>query len=219
MFSCGGPSASRILRRHERQLPATVTIPLGANVLVVFYSRTGVTETLALAASIGAVQARASIRLRRLRDSADEKTMAAHQSWIEHRQRMSKEYVEPTPADVAWADAIILAVPHGFDTSSPEVSGFLAVLKSSAIAGSLEKKVAGAFVSTSIPERDDPSVSSILSALTAAGLVVVSPAESDVDLAKPQVADKSMTPHTVDVGLAQSYGRTLARKAHALRTS
>ena len=38
------------------------------NVLVIFYSRSGATETLALAAAVGAVQARGSIRLRRLSD-------------------------------------------------------------------------------------------------------------------------------------------------------
>jgi hypothetical protein len=37
------------------------------NVLVTFWSRTGVTEKLALAAALGAVQAKANIRLRWLR--------------------------------------------------------------------------------------------------------------------------------------------------------
>jgi len=41
------------------------------NVVVVFYSRTGSTERLALAAAVGAVQGRALIRLRRLPDSAE----------------------------------------------------------------------------------------------------------------------------------------------------
>ena len=40
------------------------------NVLVVFWSRTGVTEKLALAAALGAVQANANIRFRWLREAA-----------------------------------------------------------------------------------------------------------------------------------------------------
>ena len=44
---------------------------LEVNVVVVFYSRYGATEQLALAAGVGAVQAHANIRLRRLKDLAD----------------------------------------------------------------------------------------------------------------------------------------------------
>ena len=40
------------------------------NVLVVFYSRYGETERLALAAGLGAIQEEANIRLRRLADRA-----------------------------------------------------------------------------------------------------------------------------------------------------
>jgi len=192
----------------------------GANVLVVFYSRTGVTETLALAAGVGAVQARASIRLRRIRDSADEKTIAEHKAWLDNRDRMNKEYVAPTEADVAWADAILLAAPHGFNASSPELSGFLKSLKSSASDGNIEKKVAGAFVSTSLGAEDDPARSSILSALAGAGLTVVPSGESNADsTADAQPAEKPVASHSTEVALAQNYGRTLTSKAEALRAS
>ena len=40
------------------------------NIVVTFYSLHGLTEKLALAAAVGAVQGRANIRLRRLPDSA-----------------------------------------------------------------------------------------------------------------------------------------------------
>lgn len=69
------------------------------NVLVVFQSRVGSTEQLALAAAVGAVQGRANIRLRRLRDSADEVT--------------DTEYIAPREDDVIWADAIIAGMPAG----------------------------------------------------------------------------------------------------------
>jgi hypothetical protein len=79
------------------------------NVLVVFQSRVGSsgvgssgvgpTEQLALAAAVGAVQGRANIRLRRLRDSADEVT--------------DTEYVAPREDDALWADAIIAGMPAG----------------------------------------------------------------------------------------------------------
>jgi hypothetical protein len=70
------------------------------NVLVIFESVSGRTEKLALAAGVGAVQARANIRMRRLPDHAAESN--------ETLSRMRREYVPPTAADVLWADAVII---------------------------------------------------------------------------------------------------------------
>lgn len=72
------------------------------NVLVIFYSCSGKTESVALAAGVGAVQARANIRLRRLPDQSREST--------ETLERMRREYVPPTAADAAWADAVFIAM-------------------------------------------------------------------------------------------------------------
>jgi hypothetical protein len=72
------------------------------NVLVIFSSCTGATEKLALAAAVGAVQARANIRLRRLPDQSSEDG--------EDLIRMRREYVPPKAADAAWADAVIIAI-------------------------------------------------------------------------------------------------------------
>jgi hypothetical protein len=71
------------------------------NVLVIFYSTSGRTEKLALAAAVGAVQARANIRLRRLTDSGEGSLESV---------RMRREYVPPREADVLWADAVIVGI-------------------------------------------------------------------------------------------------------------
>jgi hypothetical protein len=75
------------------------------NVLVIFYSCCGTTEKLALAAAVGAVQARANIRMRRLTDSGEEIAECK-----ETLARMRKEYVPPTQTDVVWADAVIVGM-------------------------------------------------------------------------------------------------------------
>lgn len=69
------------------------------NVLVIFQSRAGSTERLALAAAVGAVQGRANIRLRRLPDSPDDIPDA--------------EYIAPRADDAPWADAIVVGMPAG----------------------------------------------------------------------------------------------------------
>jgi len=92
------------------------------NVLVIFSSLCGNTETLALAAAVGAVQARASIRMRRLPDSGE--TIPACQDTL---TRMRKEYVPPTSADTQWADAVIIGMNGtiaGVATDPAEATAF-----------------------------------------------------------------------------------------------
>jgi hypothetical protein len=67
-------------------------------VVVAFYSKCGHTETLALAAAVGAVQGRSLIRLRRLADNNGDAPMTAECE--EAFARMRKEYVPPTEKDV-----------------------------------------------------------------------------------------------------------------------
>ena len=73
------------------------------HVLLVFQSRTGRTESLILAAAVGAVQGRADIRLRRLPSVGEES--GEHNETLD---RMLREYVPPTLADTRWADAVII---------------------------------------------------------------------------------------------------------------
>ena len=68
------------------------------NALVVFYSRYGTTEKLALAAGLGAIQADANIRLRRVADHADAAAIAADSNWKKNLDRMNRDYVAPRPA-------------------------------------------------------------------------------------------------------------------------
>jgi hypothetical protein len=75
------------------------------NVLVIFYSCCGNTEKLALAAAVGAVQARANIRMRRLTDAGEDIPECR-----DALARMRREYIPPAAADVVWADAVIVAM-------------------------------------------------------------------------------------------------------------
>src|SRR5687767_8740543 len=73
-------------------------------VLIVFYSRCGSTEKLALAAAVGAVQGRALIRLRRMPDANAAKTLEQFSDCAETLLRMRREYIAPTEADLLGAD-------------------------------------------------------------------------------------------------------------------
>ena len=75
------------------------------NVLVIFYCCSGETESLALAAAVGAVQARGSIRMRRLTDGGEDIPECR-----DALSRMRREYIPPAAADVLWADAVIVGM-------------------------------------------------------------------------------------------------------------
>jgi hypothetical protein len=161
------------------------------NVLVAFYSRYGKAEQLALAAGVGAIQARANIRLRRVADLADAKLIQADSEWMTHLDRMNRDYVVPRPADPVWADVIILAGP---EDSPRELEQYVASLPS---VGSMTGKIAAPLRSA----RADSALASICAMAAAAGLMVV-PAPPD---AEDPIAN------------ARGHGRRVAQMARALK--
>jgi NAD(P)H dehydrogenase (quinone) len=103
------------------------------NVVVVFYSRTGTTERLALTAAVGAVQGRANIRLRRLRDRADQATV-------------DKEYIAPRDSDAEWADAIIMGMPAEAETLPAVFQEYFDSLDALRDRGKFEGKIGASFM-------------------------------------------------------------------------
>jgi len=141
------------------------------NVLVVFYSKHGTTEKLALAAGLGAIQARANIRLRRVADLADRQTIDANASWRENLDRMSRDYVAPRPADPVWADVIILSTPR---ESCAEIEGYCSLLAAN-------DSVAGKIAAPLATGGEDSVLRPIYAAAAGAGLIVAPPTKPGVD--------------------------------------
>jgi len=139
-------------------------------VVVTFYSRGGVTERLATAAAVGAVQARAGIRMRRLADADPAATLQRYPEAQESLARMHREYVPPREADVQAADALIVGLPAGMTPRSGECSGFFEMLARLGGEGKLAGKVAAAVGA-------DQTLDAIAGALSAAGLTVVTSKE------------------------------------------
>jgi NAD(P)H dehydrogenase (quinone) len=123
-------------------------------ILVIFYSRSGATEKLALAAGVGAVQERALIRLRRLPDLNPQEVIERFPRSKEALVRMQKEYVSPAESDLLAADAIIFAMPRDLKTSEdwkPHLD-MLARLRSE---GRLEGKLVATLTSTTVEEATE----------------------------------------------------------------
>jgi hypothetical protein len=163
------------------------------NVLVVFYSRYGRTERLALAAGLGAIEAEGSIRLRRLPDEASPDAIDADAAWRTACDRMSRDYVAPRPADPVWADVIVLATPP---ESCREVEAYVSTLPS---LGPMQDKLAAP-----LTQGDDLAVlGPVFMAAGRCGLVAV-----------------PLAPGTDDaVTSARLHGQRLVRMARALKSA
>jgi hypothetical protein len=116
------------------------------NVLVTFCSRLGSTERSALAAALGAVQARGFIRLRWLREAVDDATVDGVPGWRENRDRMEREYIAPRAIDFEWADALIVALPEDAALGSAEVRPYFELLNSVRSAGKLHATAVGVVI-------------------------------------------------------------------------
>ena len=123
-------------------------------VLVIFYSRSGATEKLALAAGVGAVQERALIRLRRLPDLDPQRVIEQFPESREALVRMHKEYVPPAETDLLAADAIIFAMPHDLKTSE-DWKPHLDMLTRVRAEGRLEGKLVAALSPGTVEEAND----------------------------------------------------------------
>ena len=133
------------------------------NILVAFWSRTGNTERLALGAALGAVQAKAKIRLRWLREGVEDTELDSIPEWRVNRERMSKEYIEPRDDDFTWADGLVIAIPATLRLDADEVRKYLDALAASRTTGKLRSKAAALIVSGCTARDDDHSPAAFLS--------------------------------------------------------
>jgi multimeric flavodoxin WrbA len=146
---------------------------LDINTVVTFISRTGSMEKLALAAALGAVQARSNIRLRWLRENVDDQTIDRDAEWRANRDRMAKEYIAPREIDFLWADVLVIGIPARDGASAPELKTYLEALTALQSTGKLHGKVGTAF--TDGPGQYDPALVSLCSVFAGLDLIVVPP--------------------------------------------
>ena len=135
------------------------------NTVVIFYSRYGNTESLALSAGVGAIQARANVRFRKVPEIADSQTIENDSEWKQNLERMNQEYIAPREIDLEWADMLVLAIPRD---SPDEMSRYLGSLKD------LNGKIAAPFTSRAITDGEkDPALLVLYAAAARIGLMVV----------------------------------------------
>lgn len=177
--------------------PRTSTVPV--TVVVAFYSRCGTTETRALTAAVGSVNARALIRMRRMPDPPDAATDGA--GCAAETARMQKEYVPPTEGDIAGAEALIVAVPPGFGAAAPVWAPLTQMLESLTSQGKVRGKVAA--VVAGGDENANAKFAAILGDL---GFTVVVPPAADATPAD-------------SLAHVKAHGRLVAETSRTLKSS
>ena len=144
------------------------------NVLIAFYSRTGVTDALANAISEGAAKEGAEVRLRRAREFVGPEIMAQAPGWKERADAMNARYPAPTADDAAWADAIIFGTPTRFGNVSAELKAYIDSLGGLWFQGKLNGKAGSVFCSTSTQHGgNETTLLSMYIPLAHLGLIIV----------------------------------------------
>ncbi len=149
-------------------------LPSPTRLLIVFYSRSGTVEALAVAAAEAARQAGAELRVRRAREVADTEAMGRVKGWLESAERQNALYEAPTKDDAEWADAILFGTPCYFGTMATELKNFFDQLGPQWKSGALAGKVGGAFATASWPHGGTEVVTlSLYAPMAHLGMVIL----------------------------------------------
>lgn len=199
------------------------------NVLIVFYSRNGSTETLANAVSQGAQAAGGVVRTRRCRELVDDAVMRAVPGWKDSAVRMNAAYDAPTPEDALWADAIVFGSPTRFGLVCSEVKAYMDGLGALWAQGALAGKAGSAFTSTSSLHGGNEVTSLTLYVpMMHFGMVLVPPGYTDAAMfqagtpygaSSVSAGPMNLAPTEADLNAARHQGMRVTEIAGRLKAS
>ncbi|WP_052852277.1 NAD(P)H:quinone oxidoreductase [Streptomyces avicenniae] len=117
------------------------------NVAVVYYSATGTVHTLARAVAEGAEKAGATVRLRKVAETAPAEAVGARPEWARHLEDTA-DVAEAAHGDLEWADAVLLGTPTRFGNPAGQLRTFLDTTGPLWFQGKLADKVYSAFTAS-----------------------------------------------------------------------
>ena len=200
-------------------------MPEPTRLLIVFYSRTGSTETLATAAAQSARDAGAEVRLRRAREVVDREAMTRSKGWAENADRQNALYPAPEHEDAEWADAILFGTPSYFGAMATEMKAFLDRLGPQWKKGALAGKVGGAFATASWPHGGTEVVTlSLYAPMAHLGMIIAPTGYTDEAMleagspygASAIVGAENSPPRDEDLDAARHQARRMVAIASAL---
>lgn len=147
---------------------------------VIYYSSTGTNYRLAQAATDGAKEAGAEVKMVRIPETAPDAAIASNPAWKAHYEATKDQVPEVTHADLEWADAIIFSVPTRFGNMPGQVKQFLDTTGGLWFHGKLANKVVSAMTSAQNAHGgQEATVLSLYTTMYHWGAIVAAPGYTD----------------------------------------
>ncbi|OFZ82226.1 MAG: NAD(P)H:quinone oxidoreductase, type IV [Bdellovibrionales bacterium RIFOXYD1_FULL_55_31] len=200
------------------------------NILVVFYSMTGNTATLARAIAKGAREQGAAVRLRQVRELMPEEVIQKRPDLQKVKDSL-KDVPLATNDDLVWADGVAFGSPTRYGNMSAQLKQFLDGTGSLWMSGTLVGKVASVFTSTSTQHGGQEStLLSMMVPLFHLGYIMLGlPYAEQAQMTMEDIhggspygvssisgVDSKRAPTEVDLALASALGKRLALAAARL---
>ncbi|MFC7830996.1 NAD(P)H:quinone oxidoreductase [Streptomyces sp. NPDC057375] len=126
------------------------------NIAIVYYSATGNVHTLARAAAEGAEKAGATVRVRKVAETAPPEAVSARPEWARHLEETA-DVAEVSHEDMDWADAVLFGTPTRFGNPAAQLRAFIDTTGPLWFQGKLANKVYSAFTASNTPHGGQES--------------------------------------------------------------
>ncbi|MEE4422414.1 NAD(P)H:quinone oxidoreductase [Streptomyces bugieae] len=117
------------------------------NVAIIYYSSTGTVHALAQAAVEGAEKAGATVRLRKVAETAPPEAVSGRAEWAGHLEDTA-DVTEAGHDDLEWADAVLFGTPTRFGNPASQLRAFIDTTGPLWFQGKLADKVYSAFTAS-----------------------------------------------------------------------
>jgi NAD(P)H dehydrogenase (quinone) len=193
------------------------------NVAIIYYSATGTVHALAQAVAEGAEKAGATVRLRKVAETASPEAINARPAWAQHVQDTA-DIAQASLDDLEWADAVIFGSPTRFGNPTSQLRAFMESPAALWYHGKLADKVYSAFTASNTAHGGQESTLLALSnTFYHWGGIIVPPGYTDPiqyqsgnPYGTSHVAGEG-APGEVALQAAQHQGRRVAQIAAALK--
>ncbi|WP_433536191.1 NAD(P)H:quinone oxidoreductase [Micromonospora sp. CA-249363] len=146
---------------------------------IIYYSSTGTIHTLARAAVEGAEKAGATVRLRKVFETAPAAAVSARPEWDQHLKDTA-DIAEASHDDVDWADAVLFGTPTRFGNPASQLRAFIDTTGPLWFRGKLADKVYSAFTSSNTPHGGQEStLLALMNTFCHWGGIIVPPGYTD----------------------------------------
>lgn len=149
------------------------------NVAIVYYSATGATYAMAVAAQEAAEKAGAEVRLRKVHELAPQEAIESNEGWSRHALE-TQDVPEATLDDLDWADVVVLGSPTRYGLPTAQLKQFIDTTGPLWGQGKLVNKVATSFTSAGTAHGgQETTITALNNTFYHWGAIIVPPGYAD----------------------------------------